>query len=125
MNRIIYTATLLLASCSAQPAYAATPTPVSITSEQVELCRSIGELAAVIMEGRQNGSSYASLYAVTMENENKSIRDLSISMIDTAFMIDRFQSQKFRTEAVQNFRNIWEQECIKVMLGSGPKRNYW
>lgn len=47
MRSLIYTATLLLASCatSAAPAAAATPTHVSITTEQVELCGAIGNLA--------------------------------------------------------------------------------
>ena len=132
MKNLIYTATLLLCSayCGATPAYAATPAPtlVSITSEELGLCTAIGELAAVVMELRQQGGSYASMYATALQSDDESIRQVNITMIEQAFQVPRYQSDRYRSEAVADFRNQWEQGCIVEFSkpdGAKVKKDYW
>jgi hypothetical protein len=115
MNKTIYTAAaaLLRASCSATPAYAATQPPTPAKSENVGLCKSIGTLAATIMELRQEGGSYATMYQSAVSNESERMRNLVTFMVTQAFEVPRYKSDRYRSDAVADFRNQWELVCIK------------
>lgn len=126
------TAAMMLATCTTTtPAHAygttsnASSTADDATQAGVKVCVAMGNLAAEVMRGRQEGHSFAAMYSMAQKSDDQTVRKLHISMVETAFQVSRYQSERYRSEAIQNFRNVWEEECIKVMVtGESTKKGY-
>lgn len=108
MKHIALAAALLTMSTCHAPAHAVDPS-------QVQVCVEIGNLAAVVMTSRQQGVSYAELYASAVRGDDRRVNAIATLMVKQAFEIPRYQSNLYRSEAVQNFRNLWEKTCIEEL----------
>ena len=88
---------LLLLGVLTSPAFAASE----------DLCSKIGDMAQVIMEGRQAGIPPSVIRNATRGNP------LSTQMATEAFKVGRWHSEEFQRREVQDFRAVWEVRCYK------------
>ncbi|GGW24093.1 hypothetical protein GCM10011452_09400 [Gemmobacter lanyuensis] len=103
--------TSLVPFALAHPAFPAT------MEENLQTCKKVGQLAESIMNARQAGATPSKMIEVvitpTMEEDAKS---LIMKMITNAFDEPRYNSPKFITRSVQDFRSKAESECLSVVM---------
>ena len=82
-------------------------------ADSLELCSSIGESAEKIMEARQLGISMEIL--MNKLPEEGPTRNLMQNVLIMAYDSPRYSTEKYRSESIKDFRNLWYLECIKTM----------
>lgn len=94
---------------------AASTFPATAQNALAELCPAIGQLAAAIMTQRQSGASMSELMN-TANNLNavEAVKELSRNTIIEAFGHPQYETQSYREQAVQEFRNKAELACYSV-----------
>jgi predicted ABC-class ATPase len=96
-------------------AVADTPAPAT-TEGLMSYCRSLGELSEAIMQARQNGVSTMVLLDIIATEEDPGETSLATRIVVMAYKQPRFSTREFQTEAVRDFRNEIETQCVQELL---------
>ena len=105
MIRLLLAAALLAAPASAQ----------EVSREVHQNCVPIGELAADVMKSRQRGVDFAQVMQTSYQF-NGGFRALYQEIIRAAYEKPRFNTSRYRQDAVNDFRNLWYRACIDRSL---------
>ena len=96
MKKFIIAALLMVST----PAYAAPS----------ELCPKMGELAGTIMKARQSGMSKSAILSVLIQG---SVYNLSVSMVNLAYVYPVYPTQSMKATAIENFQMQTEYLCYE------------
>jgi hypothetical protein len=100
MKTLIAATALALASIGAHAAKTA----------KDEFCTSYAGAAEAIMTARQAGASMERMLAVS--DNHPDVRNVTRELTINAFKVPRFSTDKFRADAVQDFRNAAHLHCL-------------
>ena len=100
MKTLITIAALALASVGAHAA----------KNAKDDFCNFYAGAADAIMTARQAGASLEQMLAVS--DRHPDVREVTRLLTIQAFKVPRFSTEKFRTDAVQDFRNAAHLHCL-------------
>lgn len=89
-------------------AWAIAAGPVSATDDWREKCQAVSNLAATVMERRQEGVSMADLMAAVDD-------DIVHDMIVEAYEQPRFGTDSVARTLIEDFRDQWYLDCVKSL----------
>lgn len=87
-------------------------------SEGDDLCAALASAAGTTMEARQIGIPATKLLALVEPYEDEGVRVLLRGMILKAYESPRFNTEKYRKEAVAEFQNETLVNCLKFVEAS-------
>ncbi|MGS0941022.1 hypothetical protein ACVA51_10680 [Pseudomonas luteola] len=96
----------LLAAVSSSTALAATP-----SSEMLDTCKKISEMAGTVMKARQEGVSMSRMMDITAEK--KSLNDVTTLMITQAYDRTRMNSEDGKLKAINDYKDQYYGLCLK------------
>lgn len=83
--------------------------PTGFAAEPEEVCPSIGEMAASIMQARQGGTIMST--AMGLVPADNILRDLAVDLVKKAYAVPQYSVEENRNRAVIEFRNDTELAC--------------
>lgn len=89
-----------------------------VASEGDTLCETLASAAGTTMEARQIGIPATKLLALVEPYEDEGVRVLLRGMIIKAYESPRFNTEKYRKEAVAEFQNETLVNCLKFVEAS-------
>ena len=78
---------------------------------QVDICKSTGDLAEVIMLNRQQGVAMSALMAVNDSQANSALKELITALIKAAYSVPQMSLEANRRDMAARFRNDAEAGC--------------
>lgn len=82
-------------------------------AQNLEVCSALGGAAKRAMESRQVGVSMEKL--VESLPEEGPTRKLLLDILIMAYEKPRYSTEKYRSESIKDFENLWYVQCIKTM----------
>ena len=79
----------------------------SEVDDELYVAKYISDLAAGIMQKRQNGVDISTLMETASQINDKSLRELVFVMIRHAYTLPRFNLPEYKKNAIQDFKNDW------------------
>jgi hypothetical protein len=99
-----------------RPSEKATPKVTSVANQPQwqPLCDSVSKAAEVVMKGRQTGTSMSEMMKQSQLIEDKDLRDLTVTMVTSAFEKNRWSTNEMMVKEIQNFRDYYYMTCFKT-----------
>lgn len=83
---------------------------------RVELCETMGQIAAAIMQQRQENQPMSVLMARLVAAEDGPIRDATIDLVKKAYSGSAYGSREVQERVIANFRNEAEAACFAEVM---------
>ena len=85
--------------------------------KKYDLAKELSQLAASIMQRRQNGVLMSDMMDKALNVKNKSVRQLILRMIKQAYETPKFNLEKYKQNVIREFENKWYKEVIDTLDG--------
>lgn len=102
-------------------AFALLPTAApALTSLELQLCASRGDIAEFVMEAHQNGVPMSQQIAVVVGDGTRDPRlvDALLAVLTRAYDEPEYFTEQMRLGAIRRFRDAAERDCLHEMLGN-------
>ena len=98
-------------------ALTAAPEPSPADEEANRVCSSVGDMAALVMELRQNGASEWEAHAKLEDakGDNKDVYELSYYAVKRAYEMPHLEHEELKQKMIEHYREFYKKRCIEAI----------